>query len=188
MHLVNKEKLLKKREYLIDSFISMVAERGMASSGVDSIAKYADVSKKTIYNQFGSKKGLAIEAMTRFSEIVQHGWLADKEEIKDPEELLLRFFTELEEAIESGMFYGCIFVNICREYPDLDHDLHKIAQEHKNAVRAEISTRLKKYGCNDPDKLLEIEIIYEGLISKLLVSQDVSLVGKVKKLVLNTLA
>ena len=165
----------------------MVAERGMASSGVDAIAKYANVSKKTIYNQFGSKEALAIEAMNRFSQTIQSGWLTDREEIKDPLELLLKFFTELEEAIESGVFYGCIFVNMCREYPNLDHDLHKVAQDHKKAVQAELNTRLKICGCDSSDKLLEIEILYEGLISKLLVSQDVSLVSKVKELVLKKL-
>ncbi|ATC86536.1 MULTISPECIES: TetR/AcrR family transcriptional regulator [Pseudoalteromonas] len=175
---------MRKKDYLIESFISMVAERGMASSGVDAIAKYANVSKKTIYNQFGSKEALAIEAITKFSETIQSKWLTERKEIKDPTELLLKFFTELEESIENDMFYGCIFINMCREYPDLDHDLHKISQVHKNAARAELKTRLKIYGCDSLDNLLKIEILYEGLISQLLVSQDPNLVSKVKEFVL----
>ncbi|GEA61224.1 TetR family transcriptional regulator [Vibrio comitans] len=173
-----------KRDHLIDSFIALVSEQGMSASGVDSIAKYANVSKKTIYNQFGSKEALAVEALTRFSNRVQANWERDRVDIADSKELFLRFFTELEEIINAGLFHGCIFVNMCREYPELEHDIHIAAKKHKQAVQHELLSRLKMIGCQDPERLFHIELIYEGLMSKLLVYQDVKMVQSAKCMVL----
>ncbi|GEA50906.1 putative transcriptional regulator, TetR family protein [Vibrio inusitatus NBRC 102082] len=173
-----------KREHLIDSFIALVSEQGMSASGVDSIAKYANVSKKTIYNQFGSKEALAVEALTRFSNRVQANWEQDRVDITDPKALFLQFFTELEEVINAGLFHGCIFVNMCREYPELEHDIHIAAKKHKQAVQHELLSRLELIGCYDSDQLFHIELIYEGLMSKLLVYQDIRMVQSAKAMVL----
>jgi AcrR family transcriptional regulator len=174
----------EKRNHLINSFIKLVAEKGMAASGVDSIAKYANVSKKTIYNQFGNKESLAIEALATFSQQVKNQWVCDRAEITDPKELLLHFFTELEDIIKQGTFHGCIFVNMCREYPGLDHEIHQTAKEHKDAASNELLSRLRKAGFDNSEKLFQIELIYEGLISKLIVYQDITMIDKVKKIVL----
>jgi AcrR family transcriptional regulator len=174
----------EKRNRLIDSFITLVAEKGMAASGVDTIAKFANVSKKTIYNQFSSKEALAVEALSKFSNTVKQSWANDRAEIKDPRELLLQFFTDLENIIDNRLFQGCIFVNMCREYPYLDHEIHIAAKAHKQAMHDELACRLKMNGCEEQNKIFFIELVYEGLMSKLLVYQEVDMIASAKSIVL----
>lgn len=176
-----------KRDHLIDSFLKLVSQKGVTASGVDTIAKFANVSKKTIYNQFGSKESLAEEAILRFSNTVRESWVHDCISIQDPKALLIQFFTELEVESKEGVFYGCIFVNMCREYPEPDHVIHKAAVTHKEALYQEFKERLDNLGITDHKKRLNIELIYEGLLSKLLVYQDAKMVIDAKEIVLELL-
>lgn len=176
-----------KRDHLIDSFLRLVSQKGITASGVDTIAKFANVSKKTIYNQFGSKESLAEEAILRFSQTVRESWVNDRKTIQDPKALLIQFFTELEVESNEGVFYGCIFVNMCREYPEPDHVIHKAAAAHKEALYQEFKERLDSLGITDHKKRLNIELIYEGLLSKFLIYQDVKMVSETKEIVLELL-
>lgn len=179
---------MSKRDFLIDSFIALSAKKGVAAAGVDSIAAYADVSKKTIYNQFGSKEALAIEALRKFSHDLQISWSQEWSDISDPKELLLARFTTLETLISTQQFCGCIFLNVCTEYPDPKHELHLIAKRHKDASLEEMKKRIVNLGILDDTVALHIELIYEGLISRLIVNQDTELLKQTKNLVLSVIS
>ncbi|NRA56123.1 MAG: TetR family transcriptional regulator [Gammaproteobacteria bacterium] len=179
---------MSKRESLITGFLELAAQRGIAAAGVDTIAAHTGVSKKTIYNNFGSKEALAIESLVKFSKDVQSVWASEWQTITNRNDLLLARFTELENLIKSGGFYGCIFINTAKEYPDHHHQLHVIATAHKQASLAETSKRLAMLQLDGSSTAVHIELLYEGLISKLLVEQDLSLVAQTKQIIISILA
>jgi len=179
---------MTKRESLIAGFLALAAQRGIAAAGVDTIAAHTGVSKKTIYNNFGSKEALAIESLVKFSKDIQHVWASEWQTITNKNDLVLARFSELENLIKSGNFYGCIFINTAKEYPDHDHQLHVIATEHKQASLAETSKRLAMLQLDGSSTAVHIELLYEGLISKLLVEQDLNLVALTKQIIIGLLA
>ena len=178
---------VSKREFLIESFLSLASQNGVAATGVDTIAAYAGVSKKTIYNQFGNKEALAIEALRKLSSDIQTSWQQEWDHISDPEELLLASFTALKILVTKGEFHGCMFINICKEYPESDHELHRIASQHKQDSLDELRKRIAHLGERRDADAMHIELLYEGLISKLLVNQDVAFVDQTKAIVLTIL-
>ncbi|MBZ9739645.1 MULTISPECIES: TetR/AcrR family transcriptional regulator [unclassified Mesorhizobium] len=63
----------QKRERVIEAAQRLLREDGIGGFSLDSVAKAAGITRLTVYNQFGSRRGL-LEAA--FDEIAQRGGLA----------------------------------------------------------------------------------------------------------------
>ncbi|MGF1725676.1 TetR family transcriptional regulator [Photobacterium nomapromontoriensis] len=178
---------MTKREKLIAGFLELAQKEGITLTGVDTIADYTEISKKTIYNNFGSKEGLVLEALTSFSHRIQQAWAKEWDDIADKKDLILARFTELEMLIKSQQFYGCIFMSACREFADEQHPLHQLAVKHKQASYIETQKRLTALGAENTQLALHIELLYEGLIVKLVAHKDLKLIADTKDIVRNLL-
>src|SRR5579862_3215133 len=85
-------------------------EHGITATGVDALSRAAGISKRTLYQRFGSKDGLivaAYEALDRpvfemFTKSVESG-------TDDPRAQLEAFFAQLEPLVRSPQFRGCPF-------------------------------------------------------------------------------
>lgn len=60
--MVQSEKFLDKKAHIIQSAFALFSKNGIRDTTVDEVAKYAGVSKKTIYMTFRSKDNLVREA------------------------------------------------------------------------------------------------------------------------------
>jgi hypothetical protein len=72
-----------------------------------------------------------------------------------PREKLLAFFQSLQEYVASPACYGCPFLNVATEYPEIDHSGHQVALEHKQTVRARFRQLAKEAGAKKPDVLAD---------------------------------
>lgn len=96
---------------------------GIHAVGVDTIAAAAGVTKKTLYDRFGSKDALVGEYLTRRDE----RWRAHVREVvaRSPRagaaRRALLVFDALEEWMARENSRGCGFVNAHAELPDGDH-------------------------------------------------------------------
>ncbi|PLC59150.1 hypothetical protein CIK00_04995 [Photobacterium carnosum] len=173
---------MTKRQKLITGFLELAQKEGITLTGVDTIAEHTKISKKTIYNNFGNKEGLVIEALTSFSNNIQQTWAEEWNIIEDKKELVLARFSELEHLINNQQFYGCIFMAACREFSDEQHPLHQLAVKHKQASCIETQKRLTAFGIENSQLAFHIELLYEGLIVKLVAHKDVTLITDTKEI------
>lgn len=108
--------------------------QGITAVGVDLIAEHSGVSKRTLYNQFGSKEHLvAAYLLCRFER-----WRTLVEDAidasRDPLEALIAPFIALEQWSTSNL-RGCAFINALAEIPDPAHPAHRIATDQKIWLR-----------------------------------------------------
>jgi AcrR family transcriptional regulator len=104
--------------------------RGITAVGVDLIAEHSGVTKRTLYNQFGSKDQLVAaylaERDARWRSLVQ----ATVDACDDPVEAVTAPFEALR--VWSGAnSRGCAFINALAELPDAAHPAHRIAVNQK---------------------------------------------------------
>jgi AcrR family transcriptional regulator len=66
---------------------------------------------------------------------------------------LLAFFTALQGYVTSPDCYGCPFINVATEYPDMSYPGHKIALRHKQSVLARFTDLAKEAGARQPEEL-----------------------------------
>lgn len=141
------------KEKLFQTAARLFFQRGYRAVGVDTIAAESGIGKMTLYRHFTSKDDL-IAAFLRESD--RDFWEYFQQSTQDAptaREKLLAFFTALQEYVTSPACYGCPFINVASEYPEIDYPGHQIALEHKQAVRAYFSRLTQEAGARQPEAL-----------------------------------
>jgi AcrR family transcriptional regulator len=124
------------KEILFQTASRLFYQHGYRSIGVDTIAAESGIGKMTLYRHYPSKDDLIVSYL-HYSN--GEFWEDFEQSIKDApnaREKLLAFFTALQSYVTSPACYGCPFINVATEYPEVEHVGHKVALEHKQAVRA----------------------------------------------------
>ncbi|MPZ27512.1 MAG: TetR family transcriptional regulator [Micromonosporaceae bacterium] len=105
---------------------------GIHAVGVDAIAAAAGVTKKTLYDRFGSKDRL-VAAYLRSRDARWRAWLTGEVDQAAPEGRvrLLRTFDALAEWMHRVGPRGCAFVNALAELPDPAHPARVVLADQK---------------------------------------------------------
>ncbi|TDD83718.1 TetR/AcrR family transcriptional regulator [Actinomadura rubrisoli] len=137
-------------------------ERGIGSVGMELIAAEAGVTKKTVYDRFGSKDALILAYLRARDErwrAFMEGRLAS---VQDARERVLASFDALGDWMASEGGRGCSMVNACAELPAPVHPVHQVAAEQKAWVRDLYAGLV---GENAPDALADqLLILHEGAV------------------------
>jgi AcrR family transcriptional regulator len=149
-------------------------EHGITATGVAALSKKAGVSKRTLYERFGSKDGLIVAAYESLDLPVFQMFTAAAEAAADtPRGQLEAFFAQLEAMVKLPEFRGCPFSNAAAELSDLDHPAHLVIKRHKERIRRWILARAKAAGAADPAKLSrELMLVFAGAQSQALVERS----------------
>src|SRR5689334_17456386 len=106
------ERLTPAGQRILAAASTLFYEQGIRTVGVDAIAAAADVTKKTLYDRFGSKDRL-IAAYLEHRNRVWHEFLQEQLESRaprTPEEVILALFAALTDWVASSR-NGCGFIN-----------------------------------------------------------------------------
>ncbi|CAN5881705.1 TetR/AcrR family transcriptional regulator [soil metagenome] len=162
--IVSTEDLTPAAERILTTASRLFYEEGIRAVGVDAISEQADVSKVTLYKNFGSK-GELVAAYLRLRDERWRAVLArDTDRYVHPTERLLAFFDAYGEYLfdEEG-YRGCAFINAAAELPDTDHPAWSVIQEHKDGIWRHLSVLATEAGFKDPEATAErLLILLEG--------------------------
>ncbi|MEW2546306.1 TetR/AcrR family transcriptional regulator [Streptomyces sp. NPDC047002] len=139
--------------------------RGITAVGVDLIAERSGVTKRTLYNQFGSKDRLVAaylaERDKRWRSLVR----AAVDACDDPVEAVTAPFGALRTWSE-GNPRGCAFINALAELPDPAHPAHRIAADQKLWLLGLFEELAAGAGCRDPGTLaVQLLLLHEGALA-----------------------
>lgn len=137
---------------------------GIHAVGVDTIAAESGVTKRTLYDRFGSKDAL----VTAYLQERHDTWWARLEQrlasASRPRALAV-FDAYAEDAADTAR--GCAFLNGAAELP-ADHPGFAVIRKHKHAVRQRLA-ELVSEDSSDPDDLPAIAehlfLLLEGAIA-----------------------
>lgn len=139
-------------------------ERGIHAVGVDTIAAESGVTKRTLYNRFGSKDGLLM-AYLETRDRHWRGLISDRlDELTDPVERVLAPFDVLPNWLPASN-RGCSFINAFAELPDADHPGHELVTGQKKWLLALFSTLLTEAGVTQAGtRGVQLLALHEGAI------------------------
>jgi len=149
-------------------------EHGITATGVDALSKAAGISKRTLYERFGSKDGLIVAAYDSL-DLPVFEMLTGPAEVSsdDPREQLDGLFVQLAVMVQLPQFRGCPFVNASSELADAAHPAHEVVRRHKDRLRRWIRRRAKDAGAADPDQLSrQLMLVFAGAQSQALVQRS----------------
>lgn len=110
----------EKKNNIINAALNAFAKNGYEKASTNNIVQAASISKGSLYNYFGTKKGLYVYLVEMSAEIIEKIYdLVDLEE------------TDIFVKIEA---IGLAKLNIQREYPSVFDFLYSMAKEEAAAV------------------------------------------------------
>jgi AcrR family transcriptional regulator len=124
------------RAHILDVAHELFYWQGIRATGVDAIAKAADVAPTTLYRLFDSKDDLVGAYVERAGELYRE-WFEDAlGPAEDPARArILRLFAALQDQVQPERCRGCPFLMALSELPDPDHPGHRHAVDLKDWVR-----------------------------------------------------
>ena len=151
---------------VLDAASRLFYGNGIHAIGVDTIAAEAGVTKKTIYDRFGSKEAL----VAAYLEARDHEWRAYlersvRERGDDPAQQMLDAFDALARWSAERSPRGCSFVNAYAELPDPAHAGHRAILEQKRWMTRWFAERARAAGLRDPDAVADdFMLLYDGAL------------------------
>ncbi|MFG1999581.1 TetR/AcrR family transcriptional regulator [Spirillospora sp. NPDC048911] len=138
-------------------------QRGIGSVGMELIAAEAGVTKKTVYDRFGSKEALVVAYLRARDERWRAYLTGSIEGVGDARQRVLATFDALGEWLRTESGRGCAMVNALAELPDRAHPGHRAAADQKAWLRTLYADLVREAGLNESlaDKLL---ILHEGAV------------------------
>jgi AcrR family transcriptional regulator len=153
-------------ERILTAASTLFYERGIRPVGVDAIAAAADVTKKTLYDRFGSKDNLIAAYLERRNR-VWHQFIDDQLESRaprTPEEVILALFAALTDWMAESS-RGCGFINASVELAAPDHPAMPVIVAQKRWMRAEFLAQAELAGFRSTGELADrLLILHEGAL------------------------
>ncbi|MBL0885945.1 TetR/AcrR family transcriptional regulator [Myceligenerans indicum] len=139
--------------------------RGIAAVGVDLIAERSGVTKRTLYNQFGSKDALVASYLAerdrRWRSLVRQ----EVESSPDPVEAVTAPFGALRTWSRTST-RGCAFINALAELPDPSLPAYRVVTEQKRWLLELFTDLATAAGCAGPDTLaVRLLVLHEGALA-----------------------
>ena len=153
-------------ERLLAAASDLFYRDGIHAVGVDTIAAAAGVTKKTLYDQFGSKEALAVaylrgrdarwrEFLERELELVPSG---------SPDRILAVFDASAQWALDNST-KGCSAINARAEVSDPAHPVAAEATRQKRWMRDLFERLCRDAGLADAERISNtMMLLYEGAL------------------------
>lgn len=110
----------KRREQLLDTAVTLFAEKGYAGATTAELAKAAGVTEPIIYRHFESKKDLFVAVIDRTSELVTHTWERQLRTARDPAHRLRRLIGANPMVTDRGQGFYRVIIQAMMEIEDPD--------------------------------------------------------------------
>jgi AcrR family transcriptional regulator len=165
----------KTRRRILESAYELFYRKGFSRVGVDEIAAFAGITKRSLYYHFESKDELLAAVLDLHHELAmarirkyEHRYSGE------PEEILGILFSELEKWTARPGFAGAGFTRIAMELADLPgHPARAVAHRHKAAVESWYGELFSKAKVVSPTEVArQVALLVEGATALILIHGD----------------
>ncbi|KLO63186.1 transcriptional regulator [Dermacoccus sp. PE3] len=166
---------------IVDAASELFYRYGIHAVGVDTIAAKSGVTKRTLYDRFGSKDQL----IAVYLQLRHHRWWERMERRveQQPESAVLAFFDSYFEDAEASD-RGCAFINAAAEL-SANHPARRVVRAHKRAVLDRLAELLTTETGSREEAIAiaeEIYLLLEGAITHHGIDDDTRLVTRAREI------
>ena len=148
---------------ILDAAGDLFYDRGINAVGVDTVAAAAGTTKKTLYDQFGSKAALAVAYLSE-RDLNYRAWVELSVGQHSGTERILAVFDALDSWMGANSPKGCPFVHAHSELlGSPEHPAHDVIRGHKVWAREMLADLAREEGAESPDPLaVQLTSLLEG--------------------------
>ncbi|MDX5628398.1 MULTISPECIES: transcriptional regulator [unclassified Brenneria] len=173
-----------QREEVLEQALTLLEQHGFAMTTLDMLAKKLDVPLAELQPFWPDREALLYDSLRYHSQQVDV-WRRQVllDETKSIEQKLLARYQVLHNAVKQQRYPGCLFIAACSFFPDINHPIHQIAEQQKQASYRYTRDLLDELETDDPEMVAQqMELILEGCLSKLLVKHQASSIATAQRL------
>jgi AcrR family transcriptional regulator len=153
------------RQRLIDAAADLFYRQGIGTVGVDLVSKAAGVSKRTLYQEFGSKDQLIAQSLDAKGPEIIGIYLPAEDSGAPPRQEILAVFGRLSRWTASEPYRGCPFVNTATELADPRHPARTVARDYKLRIRGFFERQAARGLAEDPKRLAsQLTAFFDGAV------------------------
>jgi len=158
------DRRLGAHDALLGATNELTYARGITATGVDAIAARAGVTKRTLYQHFGSKDQLVAEALSeRNRRALLNLEAGARRRSKETGELaILALFDVINNALSTKTQAGCAFINASLEINYPGHPVREAALAHLRAREELVRQLLVEAGADDADLAAQAVLLVDG--------------------------
>jgi AcrR family transcriptional regulator len=130
-------------------------QQGYRAVGVDTLAEESGIGKMTLYRHYPSKDDLIVAFLQNSDDEFWGNFEQITREASSARGRLAAFFQALQAYATAPACFGCPFLNVAAEYPDVDNPGHRVALGHKQVVRGRFLELAKEAGARRPEALAD---------------------------------
>jgi AcrR family transcriptional regulator len=130
-------------------------QQGYRAVGVDTLAEESGIGKMTLYRHYPSKDDLIVAFLQNSDEEFWGYFEQITREASSARGRLVAFFEALQAYATAPACFGCPFLNVAAEYPDVDNPGHRVALSHKQVVRGRFLQLAKEAGARRPEAMAD---------------------------------
>ncbi|MBN2730857.1 MAG: TetR/AcrR family transcriptional regulator [Balneolaceae bacterium] len=134
-----------KRQQILERAIALFWKQGYYATSVQDIVDHLDISRSSLYNTFGDKHTLFVEALKTYQHNAHRTLKETLQQEKPIKVILNEMFTFLIEELEVDTTNkGCFMVNTTTEMAALDPEICALVSENREKVEAVFREALRK--------------------------------------------
>jgi len=157
------------RERLVSTAAELFYRNGIAATGVDTVARVAEVSKPTLYAHFRSKTDLVVEVLTRRHAQRAAELMAYLAGVPVGQRTLAIFDWYADWYAHDGA-RGCAFLNAAAEVPDPADPVRLAVRAEKRWLHGLLAELARDDALRDPDAVgVQLLLLIDGVGARVLV-------------------
>ena len=155
------------RARLIDAATRLFYEEGIHTVGVDRVIAEAEVTRATLYNQFGGKENLVLAYLQNEDRMLRDMFAEAGASVTELSRLVDAVIDGIVADSRLRHTRGCPFINAAAEYPDGDGPVRTMIDEHREWFRSTLEQVAEAAGLEHP----------ADVAASLVLLRDAALVG-----------
>jgi AcrR family transcriptional regulator len=153
---------LPPRARILAAAAQLFIRYGVGAVGVDRIAQEARVSKRSLYQYFGTKDALVADTLNEVGSTVFAQFFHPDGD-RTPRQRIVDVFDALSEIADDDEYYGCPFINIATEVRNREHPAVLVARHYKDLYTAYFEREAIAAGADHPQELAaQLTLMFDG--------------------------
>lgn len=160
------------RDRLLDTAAELFYREGIGV-GVEELCRAAGVSKRSMYQLFGSKDEVMAASLDRRIPVTTARIMPAADDGRSPRQRILYVFERLEESATEPDFRGCPYVGAAVEVKSSQHPASAVARRAKNQLTAFFEEESRHGGAADPALLArQLTAVFDGCNARAVVQAE----------------
>jgi TetR/AcrR family transcriptional repressor of nem operon len=170
-----------EHQEVLDRALELFWRNGYRATTTRELEQHLGLSQSSIYNAFGSKRGLLLAALTSYEDRITSELLVPLEAAENGLDGIDQFFDSLAQWVTHDGRRGCMIINLMAEDAGENEGITKRTRAYRERVRSALEKALTRSNVSDAPS--RADLLYGMVLGLNIAARGGGLTAEVERLV-----